>query len=43
VGKALEAELREALLRKADEAIYARRAAAVDEEKTHQEGEGTRI
>src|SRR5579859_3606234 len=32
VGKALEAEFREALLRKADEAVYARRAAAVDEE-----------
>lgn len=32
VAKALEAELRESLLRKADEAIYARRAAAVDEE-----------
>jgi regulator of protease activity HflC (stomatin/prohibitin superfamily) len=32
VAKALEAEYRETLLRKADEAIYARRAAAVDEE-----------
>lgn len=39
VGKALEAELREALLRKADEAIYARRAAAVDEEKRIKEKE----
>jgi hypothetical protein len=32
VGQALEAEYRETLLRKADEAIYARRAAAVEEE-----------
>jgi regulator of protease activity HflC (stomatin/prohibitin superfamily) len=32
VGKALEAEYRESLLRRADEAIYARRAAAVEEE-----------
>lgn len=32
VGKALEAEYRETLLRKADEAIYARRAAAVEDE-----------
>jgi hypothetical protein len=32
VAKALEAEYRETLLRKADEAIYARRAAAVEEE-----------
>lgn len=32
VGKALEAEYREGLLRRADEAIYARRAAAVEEE-----------
>ena len=39
VGKALEAELREALLRKADEAIYARRGAAVDEEKRIKEKE----
>lgn len=39
VGKALEAELREALLRKADEAIYARRAAVVDEEKHIKEKE----
>ena len=33
VAKALEAEYREALLRQADEAIYARRGAAVDEER----------
>jgi regulator of protease activity HflC (stomatin/prohibitin superfamily) len=33
VAKALEAEYREKLLRKADEATYARRAAAVDEER----------
>lgn len=33
VAKALEAEHRESLLRKADEAIYARRAAAVEEER----------
>jgi regulator of protease activity HflC (stomatin/prohibitin superfamily) len=39
VAKALEAESREALLRKADEAIYARRAAAVDEERTIKEKE----
>jgi regulator of protease activity HflC (stomatin/prohibitin superfamily) len=39
VGKALEAESREALLRKADMAIYARRAAAVDEERTVKEKE----
>lgn len=32
VGQALEAEYRETLLRKADEAIYARRSAAVEEE-----------
>jgi regulator of protease activity HflC (stomatin/prohibitin superfamily) len=32
VAQALEAEYRESLLRKADEAIYARRAAAVEEE-----------
>jgi regulator of protease activity HflC (stomatin/prohibitin superfamily) len=32
IGKALEAELRESLLRKADEATYARRAAAVEAE-----------
>jgi regulator of protease activity HflC (stomatin/prohibitin superfamily) len=41
VGKALEAELRESLLRKADEAIYARRAAAVDEEHHIKEKELT--
>jgi regulator of protease activity HflC (stomatin/prohibitin superfamily) len=39
VGKALEAELRESFLRKADEAIYARRAAAVDEERNIKEKE----
>lgn len=39
VGKALEAEYRETLLRKADEAIYARRAAAVDEERKIKEKE----
>jgi len=39
VAKALEAELRESLLRKADEAIYARRAAAVDEEHRIKEKE----
>lgn len=39
VGKALEAEARELLLRKADEAVYARRAAAVDEERTIKEKE----
>jgi regulator of protease activity HflC (stomatin/prohibitin superfamily) len=33
VAKALEAEYREALMRRADEAIYARRGAAVDEER----------
>jgi regulator of protease activity HflC (stomatin/prohibitin superfamily) len=33
VAKALEADYRESLLRKADEAIYARRAAAVEEER----------
>jgi hypothetical protein len=33
VAKALEAEFREGLLRQADEAIYARRGAAVDEER----------
>ncbi len=32
VAKALEAEYRETLLRKADEAIYARRASAIEEE-----------
>ncbi len=39
VGKALEAESREALLRRTDEAVYARRAAAVDEERTIKEKE----
>jgi hypothetical protein len=39
VGKALEAGYREALLRKADEAIYARRAAAVAEERKIKENE----
>jgi regulator of protease activity HflC (stomatin/prohibitin superfamily) len=39
VAKALEAEYREQLLRSADEAIYARRAAAVDEERKIKEKE----
>jgi len=39
VAKALEAEYREALLRRADEAIYARRGAAVDEERKIKEKE----
>jgi regulator of protease activity HflC (stomatin/prohibitin superfamily) len=39
VAKALEAEYRESLLRRADEAIYARRAAAVDEEHKIRETE----
>jgi uncharacterized membrane protein YqiK len=39
VAKALEADYRERLLRKADEAIYARRAAAVDEERKIKEKE----
>jgi hypothetical protein len=39
VAKALEAEYRETLLRKADEAIYARRAAAVEEERKIKENE----
>ncbi|MBX6314605.1 MAG: SPFH domain-containing protein [Isosphaeraceae bacterium] len=39
VAKALEAEYRETLLRKADEAIYARRAAAVAEERKIKENE----
>src|SRR5262249_58997083 len=39
VAKALEAEHRESLLRQADEAIYARRAAAVDEEHKIRETE----
>jgi hypothetical protein len=39
VGKALEAGYRETLLRKADEAIFARRAAAVEEERKIKENE----
>ena len=39
VAKALEAEYRESLLRKADEAIFARRAAAVAEERKIKENE----
>lgn len=39
VAKALEANYRETLLRKADEAIYARRAAAVEEERKIKENE----
>lgn len=39
VAKALEATYRETLLRKADEAIYARRAAAVEEERKIKENE----
>ncbi|HWD38379.1 MAG TPA: SPFH domain-containing protein [Fimbriimonas sp.] len=39
VAKALEAEFRESLLRKADEAIYARRAASVEEERKIKEKE----
>lgn len=39
VAKALEAEYREALLRKADEAIYNRRASAVEEERKIKEKE----
>lgn len=39
VAKALEAEYRETLLGKADEAIYARRAASVDEERKIKEKE----
>ncbi len=39
VAKALEASYRESLLRKADEAIYARRAAAVEEERKIKENE----
>jgi hypothetical protein len=38
-GKALEAEFRESLQRKADQAIYARRAAAVEQERTIKENE----
>lgn len=39
VGKALEATYRESLLRRADEAIYRRRAAAVEEERKIKENE----
>ncbi len=39
VAKALEAEYRESLLRRADEAIYARRTAAVEEERKIKESE----
>lgn len=39
VAKAMEAELRESLMRKADEAIYARRTAAVEEERKIKEQE----
>jgi regulator of protease activity HflC (stomatin/prohibitin superfamily) len=39
VGKALEAPYREQLLRKADEATFARRAAAVEEERKIKENE----
>jgi hypothetical protein len=39
VAKALEVEYRESLLRRADEAIYARRAAAVEEERKIKENE----
>lgn len=39
VAKALEADYRETLLRKADEAIYARRASAVEEERKIKEKE----
>jgi len=39
VAKALEAEYREMLMRKADEAIYARRASAVEEERKIKENE----
>jgi hypothetical protein len=39
VAKALEADYRETLLRRADEAIYARRAAAVQEERKIKENE----
>jgi hypothetical protein len=38
-ARALEAEAREALLRRADEAIYARRNAAVEQERTIRESE----
>jgi hypothetical protein len=39
VAKALEAELRESLLRRADIAVYARRAATIDEERSIREKE----
>jgi len=39
VAKALEADYREGLLRRADEAIYARRAAAVEQERAIKENE----
>jgi regulator of protease activity HflC (stomatin/prohibitin superfamily) len=39
VGKALEATYREALLRRADEAIYARRASGVEEEQKIKQNE----
>ena len=39
VAKALEADYRETLLRKADIAVYARRAAAVEEERKIKENE----
>ncbi len=39
VGRALEASYRESLLRKADEAVFARRAAAVEEERKIKENE----
>jgi hypothetical protein len=38
-ARALEAEAREALLRRADEAVYARRNAAVEQERTIRESE----
>ncbi|MEM6782928.1 MAG: SPFH domain-containing protein [Bacteroidota bacterium] len=42
--RALEAEYREALLRRADEAVYARRAASVEEERQIQQRElGTEV
>ncbi len=39
VGRALEATYRETLLRRADEATYARRAAAIEEERKIKENE----
>lgn len=39
ISKALEADYRETLLKKADEAIYSRRAAAVEQEKKIKENE----